>query len=105
MAKRIISLTLSMVTLLVFVYYANDITAKMTAGSPPHPVRNFQDVLDRGYEVIVVGSLEISLLKNSKEGSAKHSVFKLYYEEDWETILDFFYLNVFHSFVDILQKN
>ena len=89
MAKRILSITTSMLTLLFFIYYANDITAKMTAGSPPHPVQNFQDVLDRGYEVIVVGSLEISLLKNSKEGSAKHSVFKLYYEEDWETILDF----------------
>ena len=45
-----------MVTLVMFMYYANDITAKMTAGSPPHRVRTFQDVLDYGYKVIVAGT-------------------------------------------------
>ena len=36
---RIISMTMALVTLLMFIYYANDITAKMTAGPPPHPVK------------------------------------------------------------------
>ena len=86
--KRILSLTTAMVTLLFFIYYSNDITAKMTAGSPTHPVQNFQDVLDHGYKVIVVGDLELWLLREAKNGSAKHSVYKLYFEEDDNTILD-----------------
>ena len=60
----------------------------MTAGSSPHPVRSFQDVLDHGYKVIVVGNLELDLLKYSKNNSAKYSVFKLYFEEDDKTISD-----------------
>ena len=88
LAKRILSLTTSLLTLLFFIYYSNDITAKMTAGSPPHPVRNFQDVLDHGYRVILVGNLELHLLKVAKNGSAKHSVYKLYFEDDDNTVLD-----------------
>ena len=83
---RIMSLTLSMVTLVLFIYYANDITAKMTAGMPPHPVRNFEDVLDHGYKVIAVGynGVAMSLLRDSKVGTAKHTVYKLYFENDDE---------------------
>ena len=86
LAKRISSLTLSMVTLLVFIYYSNDITAKMTAGSASHPVRNFQDVIDGEYKVIVIdgNGRALGLLKDSKENTAKHSVFKLYFEEDYK---------------------
>ena len=80
---RIMSLTLSMVTLVLFVYYANELTAKLTAGMPPHPVRNFEDVLDRGYKVIALGKPDqaMQLLGNSKEGTAKHTVYKLYFEK------------------------
>ena len=38
-APRMLTLTLSILTLVLFSYYANDITADMTAGAPPHPVR------------------------------------------------------------------
>ena len=69
-AKRILALTTSMLTLLLFIYYANDITAKMTAGSPPISLNSFGDVLNGGYEVIflksthgvyLLGSLEAAL--------------------------------------------
>ena len=82
LSTRIISLTTSMVTLLVFIYFSNDITSKMTAGSPPHPVQNFRDVLDHGYKVIVVGNLELYLLRESKNDSAKQSVYKLFLEKE-----------------------
>ena len=36
---RIMSMTLSLVTLLAFIYYGNDITAKMTTGPPPNPIK------------------------------------------------------------------
>ena len=91
LAKRILSVTLSMVTLLVFVYYTNDITAKMTAGSTSTHVRNFEDVLDGGYKVIVVDGVSraLGLLHKSKENTAKHSVYKLYIEEDHKKILEY----------------
>ena len=88
-AKRILALVTSMLTLMLFIYYANDITAKMTAGSPPIPVRTFQDVLDRDYEVISVGTYYFTILKNSKNGTAKHSVYKKYFEKDEEKIKQF----------------
>ena len=85
-AKRILTLTTSMLTLLVFIYYSNDITSKLTAGSPPHPVRTFEDVLDHGYQVITVGAHHYTNLKDSKDGTAKHSVYKLYFEKYEEEI-------------------
>ena len=41
----------------------------MTAGSPPHPVRTFEDVLDQGYQVISVGKHYYTDLKDSKNGT------------------------------------
>ena len=69
-SKRVLALTTSIITLLAWVYYSNDITSKMTAGSPPIPVRSFDDVLDQGYKVIVIGELHFNILKNSKNGTA-----------------------------------
>ena len=84
LAIRIMSLTMALLTLVMFIYYSNDITAKMTAGSPPHPVRNFEDVLDKGYRVIVLDwrSTSLGLLKQSKVGTAKNTVYKRSLEED-----------------------
>lgn len=85
-AQAFLSLTTSMLTLLFFIYYSNDITAKMTAGSPPHPVKNFQDVLDFGYKIILVGTLEEFLLRSAKNGSAKRTVYETYFGEDGKQI-------------------
>ena len=58
----------------------------MTAGSPPHPVQTFQDVLDHGYKIILVGNLELYLLADAKNDSAKHQVWKAYFEDDTKKI-------------------
>ena len=88
-AQRILSFTTSILTLFFFIYYSNDITAKMTAGSSTHPVWNFQDVLDHEYKIIVVGTVELYLLRTARIDSAKHSVYKLYFEEDDKKIWDY----------------
>ena len=88
LATRIVSLTMAMMTLVMFIYYTNDITAKMTAGSPSHAIRNFEDVVDGGYKVIALGwqSAAFNLLKQSKIGTAKNTVYKRFFEEDFAKI-------------------
>ena len=87
--RRILALTTSMMTLVVFVYYCNDITSKMTAGPPPINVHSFDDALDQGYEVIVVGKYHWRLLKNSENGTSKNAVYKRYFEEYENDILEY----------------
>ena len=74
---------------MLYIFYANDITSKMTAGSPGHPVRNFEDVVDNEYKVIVVGwqSLALGNLRRSKNGSAKHTIYKLHLEDGYRKSL------------------
>ena len=79
---RIMSITTAMVTLLIFIYYGNDITAKMTAGAPPHPVKTFDDVLAYDYKVIIVGYYHLGLLRDSPPGSSKRTVFETFFEEN-----------------------
>ena len=88
-ARRLLALTTSMMTLLVFVYYCNDITSKMTAGPPPLNVRSFDDALDQGYEVIVVDKYNWQLLKDSKNGTSKHAMYKHYFEQYENDILEY----------------
>ena len=90
-SKRILSLTLSMLTMVFMIYYSNDITSKMTTGPPPHPVRSFQDVLEKKYKVIIVGAetKAYELLKDSKDGTTMQSVFKLNFGEYSKNISDY----------------
>ena len=48
---RVLSMTLAMLTFLMFMYYNCDITAEMTSGPPAIPVKNFEDVLHHGYRL------------------------------------------------------
>ena len=75
-AMRVLTLVISMLTLLTFLYYTTDITSNMTAGPPNHPVKNFEDVLYHGYSVIVLGSHFRDLLAKAPTDSAKHKVYK-----------------------------
>ena len=96
LTPRVLSLTLSMATFMVFTYYANQLTAEMTAGAPPpHPIRTFQDVLDLGIKVIVAGgtSVSLGLLEKSNNGSAKRSVYDLYLADDHKRIVEYLMLN------------
>lgn len=92
LAKRILSLSMSIVTMVIWIYYANDITAKLTSGPPPHPVRTFDDVVLQGYKVIVTGHLWVDLLKQAKNDSAKYTVYKKYFEEDFKKVERYWYL-------------
>ena len=80
-AKRILGLVTSMITLLWFIYYSNDITSKMTAGPQPIPVRTFQDVLDLDYKVILVGYYYYEILRDSRNDSAMKSVYNMHFKK------------------------
>ena len=88
LATRLLTLTISILTLLVFVYYTTDITADMTSGPAPIPVKNFEDVIYHGYRVIVASPFYKNLLANAQPGSAKHEIYKTYIEpeEDLMTV-------------------
>ncbi len=47
---------------LIFTYYTCDLTARMTSGSPDNPIRSFQDVIDRGYQVVVQACIISALI-------------------------------------------
>ena len=80
LGTRLLLLTTSILTLLMFVYYTTDITAEMTSGSPKIPIRTFEDVIYHDYKVIVPNVYYKSILAASKPGSAKHEVYKKYIE-------------------------
>ena len=69
LTPKILTLTLSILTLIMFGYYANDITADMTAGAPPIPIRNFEDVVHHGYRVVVGTQYYAHLFSTAKPGS------------------------------------
>ena len=79
-AMRTLTLVISMLTFLIFVFYTTDITAKMTAGPPTHPVKNFEDVLYHGYSVIALAAYHRRMLSEAPTDSAKHRVYKKYIE-------------------------
>ena len=63
----LLTLTLSMLTMLFWIYYSGDITALMTAGKdPPIPVNNFEDVLELGYKLITNRPYFAQILNRSK---------------------------------------
>ena len=75
LALRLITLTTSMLTLLLFVYYTNDITANMTAGAPGIPIRTFQDVVDHDYRVVTHSPWLANSLASALPGTPKHTVY------------------------------
>ena len=71
---RILSISLSLLTLLFFVYYANDITADMTSGPPPIPIKNFEDILTFGYRIIVKDNITENFFSNAEPGTARYQI-------------------------------
>ena len=80
LAPRLLTLTMSILTLLFFVFYAGDITAKMTSGPPEIPIRTFEDVVYYNYEVVTKSSYFERLLSTFKPGSAKREVYDNHFE-------------------------
>ena len=73
-------MTTSLLTLLIFVYYASDITAEMTSGPPQIEVRNIGDVITKGYIVVTVTPYYKRVLAQSDPNSGSYQVYKKYLE-------------------------
>ena len=78
---RILSMTGAIFTMLVMVYYENDITAEMTAGPPPIPIKTFEDVLHYDYKVIAWSTPLSMLLASPNAGKFKNEVYQRYFAD------------------------
>ena len=81
LAARLLTLTASLLTLLIWIYYTNDITAKMTSGTPKIPIRTFDDVIYHDYKVISNSPYYASMLEAAGTGTAKNKVYNSYLEK------------------------
>ena len=90
LSVKILSITASMLTLLIFVYYSNDITAKMTVGSPDIPVRTFRDVLDGNYKLVPSYDLLFHLMPMYEILAGSDSLHKKIYPTRYKLYKKFF---------------
>ena len=84
-AKRILYLSASTLTFLLFAYYTTEVTAQMTSTRPlANPIHTFEDVLkNEDVRVIVVkGTSWASHIGSSIPGTAKHEVYQTRIEND-----------------------
>ena len=81
LGTKVVSITASFLTMMMFMCYTTDITAKMTSGPPNVPIRNFDDVIFNGYRVIVTTGYYKRVVGNAESGTAKHEVYKKYIEK------------------------
>ena len=78
---RLLTLTLSFLTMLLFIYYASDITAEMTSGSSGRiPIRTFEDVIHHDYKVITNTQSFEEALAFANPNSAKNIVYRSRFE-------------------------
>ena len=77
LARKIILLTVSLMTYLVYAYYSTEITAKMTSRPPDVQIKSFKDILEMNdVKILVVsGSGATSRLAASAPGTAKRKVY------------------------------
>ena len=96
LSTRLLTITVSLLTFFMFVYYETDITAEMTSGlpeivryrfiscqswwnlisGPPEiPIKNFADVIEHEYMVTTFSDYYKTMLETAKPGSAKKRVF------------------------------
>ena len=87
---RLLTLTMSVLTMLFFVFYTGDITAQMTSSPSGYPIRTFEDVILHNYKVIAHSSYYKNKLASSKPGSAKVEVHNNHFEmkANWYDALD-----------------
>ena len=79
-SSKILTLTTSFLTMLMFVYYTTDITADMTSGPPQIQIRTFQDVIHHNYKVVTATPYYENILASAEPGTAKSKVFNGYFE-------------------------
>ena len=75
-SSRFLFMAGSLYAYLVFVIYTADLTANMTIRSNKVPVRNFHDVLEKGFQVYVwEDAVAHQVLASAMPGSAMHEVY------------------------------
>ena len=82
LGTKLVALTATLFTMMMFICYTTDITAEMTSGPPKVPIRNFEDVLLQGYKIIITSGYYKNLLSHANPGTAKHIVYKKYIEKE-----------------------
>jgi hypothetical protein len=76
LSAKILFLLSGLSTYLIFTYYTSDLTARMTSGPQAVTISSFQDVIDRGYKVLVLEDTSYHLfLKTAKKDSAMYKVY------------------------------
>ena len=85
-AIRIMTITTSFMTFIIYAYYSSEITAKMTSGPSQFPVRTFKDVIKEGYSVVAPGDYYETLLAQSDPRSARYEVYKRHVEPDKDAL-------------------
>ena len=80
LASRLLTFTISILTLLIFAFYTTNITAEMTSGPSGIPINTFEDVVHHNYKVVTYSHYFENILASSKPGSAKHEVFNSLFE-------------------------
>ena len=81
LAPRLLTFTMSILTLLVFAFYTTDITAEMTSGPSEIPIRSFEDVIYYNYKVVTHSPYLKHILASSKPGSAMLQVYNTHFEK------------------------
>ena len=74
-AARILTLTVSTITMLFFVFYTGDITAAMTSGPAKIPIKTFADVIAYDYQVVTGSGYFENILRTARPGSPMHEVY------------------------------
>ena len=81
MTPRLLTLTASFITFLIFVAFSTKITAEMTSSPSEIPVRTFEDVIKHNYKIVTFSPYYAQLLRNAKPGTAKNIVYNSYLKE------------------------
>ncbi len=75
-SARILLFCGSLSCLMVFDMATSDLTSRLTTATPPSPAKSFQDVLENGYNVVVIrGTSDDENLSTARPGSAMHAVY------------------------------
>ncbi len=75
--QKLLLLTISLVSFVLFSLYGGDLTATMTAGVKAPSLRSFQDVINEDYEVYTGdGSALYDFFRTSKPGTTAHYIFE-----------------------------
>ena len=81
-ATRLFTLTLSMLTMLMFTYYTTEITAEMTSAPPGIPIKTLEDIFLYDYKVIASDEDQyyIEWFGLAKPGTTQHTIYKTFFQ-------------------------